>query len=443
MGFKLTQEEVLERFKKVHGNKYDYNKVRYKNTSTKVEIICPKENHGSFWIKPNDHIVSKVGCPKCNKFRKKTKNEHIEDFKKVHSNKYDYSKVHFVNTNTKVEIICPEHGSFFQKPNRHKMGAGCPKCGELSKVKKRKLSLNEVIKDFKKVHSNKYNYSNVNYINTETPVNIVCKQCGNSFWQKPSVHKKGSGCPKCANLLNGLNKKQNIKTVLKRLKKNNPKYNYSLITKKDYENSNSKLPIICPEHGIFYKNFNMLMYGSGCPTCGGTKKLTQEEVIKRLNNIYNNTGIKYSLEKVNYVNNSTKIELICPEHGSFWITPNNCFMYGYDCPKCSRTKESSGEKRIREFLESNNITFLQEANLFEKYRFDFYLPDKNILIEYDGIQHFEPVEYFGGEEGLLRTKERDRIKEEFAKNNNIELVRISYKDYSNIENLLNEITINS
>ena len=87
-----------------------------------------------------------------------TQEEVIEQFKKIHGNKYDYSKVNYINNITKVEIICPEHDSFFQKPNNHKKGTGCPKCI------KRAKDIEHVLEDFKKIHGNKYDYSKVVYV---------------------------------------------------------------------------------------------------------------------------------------------------------------------------------------------------------------------------------------------------------------------------------------
>ena len=107
--------------------RYNYSKVEYKNNTTKVCIICSE--HGDFWQKPRLHLKGH-GCPKCGNSLTKTTKECIEDFKKVHGDKYDYSKVEYVNSKKKVTIICPEHGEFLQRPNAHLRGRGCPKCSE-------------------------------------------------------------------------------------------------------------------------------------------------------------------------------------------------------------------------------------------------------------------------------------------------------------------------
>ena len=124
---RLTQEEFIEKAKQVHGNKYDYSKSVYKNRRTKVCIICPE--HGEFWQFPDNHVLNKNNCPYCAKKKKKTTDEFISDAKKIHGNRYDYSKVDYKNAYTKICIICPEHGEFWQTPHSHLgMKCGCKNC---------------------------------------------------------------------------------------------------------------------------------------------------------------------------------------------------------------------------------------------------------------------------------------------------------------------------
>jgi hypothetical protein len=118
-------EEFISKSKEIHDDKYDYSKVEYVNAQTKVCIICPI--HGEFWQRPLDHIKNKSGCPRC-VGRNKTTEEFIKKAKEVHGNKYDYSKVEYKGAFTKVCIICPEHGEFWQVPNNHLNGKGCPYC---------------------------------------------------------------------------------------------------------------------------------------------------------------------------------------------------------------------------------------------------------------------------------------------------------------------------
>lgn len=134
---KLTTNEFIEKARKVHGDKYDYSKVEYQNSDTRICIICPI--HGEFYQVPYSHL-SGSGCKRCAEKEKhmaftKNNKHFIEKSQKVHGNKYDYSKVEYINRNEKVRIICPIHGEFWQRPANHYEGKGCPKCNA-SKLEK-------------------------------------------------------------------------------------------------------------------------------------------------------------------------------------------------------------------------------------------------------------------------------------------------------------------
>ena len=179
----------IHRFQEVHGNTYDYSKVVYSGAKQKVEIIC--REHGVFPQTPDSHLRG-AGCPKCQGNKQKDTKQCAEDFKKVHGDTYDYSKVEYNTAKEKVEIVCKEHGSFFQRPNDHLNGKGCPQCQDTKKDTK------QCVEDFKKVHGDIYGYSKVLYVNQCTKVEIICKEHG-SFSQTPNNHLQGVGCPKCQN----------------------------------------------------------------------------------------------------------------------------------------------------------------------------------------------------------------------------------------------------
>ena len=122
---KLTQEEFIEKARLIHGDKYNYSKAIYKNYREKLCIICPK--HGEFWQAAQHHLCNH-GCPKCADNQKKSCQEFVEKAKNIHGNKYDYSKIEYRGNKIKVCIICPEHGEFWQKPQDHLRGKGCGKC---------------------------------------------------------------------------------------------------------------------------------------------------------------------------------------------------------------------------------------------------------------------------------------------------------------------------
>ena len=214
----LNQEEVIKRFKKVHGDKYDYSKVNYKRTDTKVEIICPE--HGSFFQIPLSHFKG-IGCSKCGgkkiaKSKRIDKKVILKRFKEKFKDKYDYSKSNIIDMNTPIEIICPEHGSFFQKPEIHLRKHGCPQCGKKIGGRKTRNNFSNDIKRFKEIHGNKYNYVN-NYMTQHKKIEIICPEHG-SFFQLPYNHLSGSGCPKCS-----INKQENFITDF--IKSNFPEIN--------------------------------------------------------------------------------------------------------------------------------------------------------------------------------------------------------------------------
>lgn len=189
---RLTTEEFIKRAKEIHGNKYNYSMVEYINYETKVCIICPI--HGKFWQTPLNHLVGK-GCKKCGimntiKKEKLTTEEFIKKAKEIHGDKYDYSKVKYIDSHTKVCVICPIHGEFWQSPTNHLSNNGCPKCYGFNKTN------TQIIAEFKRVHGNKYDYSNIEYNGAHKKVCVICPTHG-EFWVTPSNHLRGCGCPKC------------------------------------------------------------------------------------------------------------------------------------------------------------------------------------------------------------------------------------------------------
>ena len=189
-----TTDEFIAKAKKIHGDKYDYSKVKYVDAKSKVCVVCPE--HGEFWQIPYHHTKG-CGCPKCkdDKTRERlilSKEGFIKKARLVHGNKYDYSKVEYVNNRTKVCIICPEHGEVWQTPNHHLSGCGCHKYGG----EKQTSTKEKFIKKAKEIHGDKYDYSKVDYSNAHTKVCIICPNHG-EFWQTPNNHLRGHGCPKC------------------------------------------------------------------------------------------------------------------------------------------------------------------------------------------------------------------------------------------------------
>ncbi len=197
---RLTQDEFINKCISIHGDTYSYDNAIYKGAHKKVTITC--KTHGDFLQTPNGHTNDGYGCQKCSsiemgKHRRSSSTYFQNRANLRHNFQYDYSKVIYITAHKKVEIICKEHGSFWQTPDSHISNHGCPKCGGLKIASARSIKQEEVISRLVKVHEGRYNYKNVEYNGYYKEIEIICKEHG-SFWQKPDIHLRGAGCPKCA-----------------------------------------------------------------------------------------------------------------------------------------------------------------------------------------------------------------------------------------------------
>ena len=194
MSKKLSKTEILNKCRVKHNNKYTYIEDSIVDTRTPMIIICPI--HGEFPQTPNHHMRG-AGCSKCNKSSKYTTETVIEQFKKVHGEKYSYDKVNFINMKTPVEVTCKIHGSFFPTPKNHKNGSGCPKCANLIRNNHSKKDHNQAVEDFNKKHQYKYQYVS-EYKHSKEKIEILCPTHG-KFLMEPNAHLNGQGCSKCSN----------------------------------------------------------------------------------------------------------------------------------------------------------------------------------------------------------------------------------------------------
>ncbi len=255
--------------------------------------------------------------------------------KKKHGNsRYNYDLVKYTKSNQKVEIVCNEHGSFWQRPDNHLQGQGCPECKKLSVSRKLSLDFDSFLERSRNTHGNKYSYPQKSIRNTRERIPIKCPEHG-IFFQSPEKHMYGQGCPKC-----GIEKikrskrytKDSFTSKARKIHVDN-KYNYDLVK---YTKANQKVEIVCPEHGSFWQTPRSHLQGSGCPKCGiennrQKRVLSREEFIARAREIH---GDKYSYDLVQYKNMLEKIEIVCPKHGSFWQTPGNHISNMNGCPRC-------------------------------------------------------------------------------------------------------------
>lgn len=350
-----------------------------------------------------------------------------------YGNKYIYDKVNYINGQTKVCIICPEHGEFYVRPADYLRGYSCPKCSNIKRIKNLSLTQDEVIRRFHKAHDDKYDYSLVEYVNYDTKVKIICPIHG-VFEMTPSNHIRGQGCPKCKGI------HLTTKEIIDEFHKiHRDKYDYS---KTVYNKMHEKITVICPEHGEFQITPSKHRIGQGCPKCGILKRAKNqsydnESFIKLLQRVHNGKYI-YTKTALNG-NLHNRITITCPIHGDFEQIAQS-HLNGHGCQKC---QTSHLEEEIKSFLNDNKIEFEQQKT-FEwlKYKnhlyLDFYLPKYNIAIECQGIQHFKPVDFFGGEECFIKTIERDDIKQRLCENNGIKIIY-----FTNKSNCCNNSTITS
>ncbi len=345
----------------------------------------------------------------------------IEKFKLIHGDTYDYSLVNYINNITKIQIICKIHGIFEQTPHHHKRGGGCSRCT----IGAPSLSKDDFIKKSINKHGDKYDYSLVNYVNNRKSVIIICKDHG-EFSQIAVNHLNGRGCKKC-----NIKHISNDELIKRFNNKHNSSYTY-LLYKERYKLSDI-IDINCEIHGVFTQRISNHLV-SGCQKCVGFVYDNDDFVNKSIK-IH---GDKYDYSLCNYIGFKNDVDIICKRHGVFHQKPY-IHTSGSGCPRC---KESKGEKIISWFLNKKNIKYETQKTFpgcvdVNQLRFDFYIPEYNTCIEYNGIQHYEQVKCFGGKSYLIDRKNKDNIKYKYCKDNNINLLVIKYTDDKNISNIIN------
>jgi Zn finger protein HypA/HybF involved in hydrogenase expression len=266
-----------------------------------------------------------------------------------------------------------------------------------------KLTTGEFISKSKLIHKNTYNYDYVNYINGKTKVDIECKMHG-VFSQTPENHLRGNGCPECGKLIAG-HKLRNtyVKFMTMAKKIHGDIYDYKKVI---YKNAHEPVIIICATHGEFNQTYaNHIHNKQGCPKCGNIKKIRakpQTYFLEQVKLIHP----RYDYSKTHYTNNSTKVEIICPEHGSFWQLPTNHLNLGHGCPKCATSGFNQSKDATLYYLYDSQEELykigITNKTLTERFGIDFlknrkaeilmeeYYPDgqKAYLAEQEILQAF-------------------------------------------------------
>ena len=402
---------------------------QYVDTRTPILHHC--KVHDVFWnISPSNALKGK-GCAKCRSEKisnalKKGHQQYVEDLMVYNPNVEVLDE--YINNATPIRHRCKIHDRIWTAyPYNILEGKGCPDCRS-DKIRESFVwSHEDYLRELAIKNPNIEPLES--YVNMNTKIWHKCQLDGTQWKMSPNaIVNQGCGCPQCNSkrktheqytaelfLVN-----PNIEVVEEYIDSNTPILHHCLIDEHKWKAS--------PSHTL---------RGTGCPKCGGSLKLTNEEFVAKLAQV--NPDIE-ALEEYNGGKN--KIAFRCKIDGHVWETRPDGTLDGKGCPKCQETK---GEKSIRHWLEDQKIEYVYQKT-FDDCKdkkvlpFDFYLPDHNILIEYDGEQHFEPIDFAGrGEEWALQqlkiTQRHDNIKNIYCQQNNIRLLRIPY--FKNVEEELN------
>lgn len=361
--------------------------------------------------------------------RRLTNDEFVERMKKINSNiifleEYQYSHI---KIKCKCLIDCCEwsalSGDLFS-------GQGCPECGRKSMIAKNSKTHSDFIKELKIINPNIQILSN--YTNNKTKVDCKCLKhnCGHIWSAIPNSLLQGHGCPQCGGWI-----KRSHEEFVDLLKTINP----NIIVVDKYKNRKSKIKCKCKiDNNEWYAMPYHLLKGVGCPICGvassadGRTK-SYEEFVKELQQINPNIEIVGQ-----YNNTNTKVKCRCSIDGYEWEALPNNLLQGHGCPKCNNPR---GENKIIHLLNKHQICYVaqkrfEDCKNIKPLPFDFYLPNYHMCIEYDGVQHYEPIERFGGIDNFQVVQKHDKIKTQYCQTNNIKLLRIPYWEFDNIENIL-------
>ena len=299
---------------------------------------------------------------------------------------------------------------------------------------RKKKSIEEIRQFFEKEG---YELLSTEYVNKNTKLEYICPE-GHKHSMSWDNFSHGRRCPECAME----NRKSKLKISYDEIKQAFESEGYILLST-EYINNSSKLEYICPKGHKHSTNWDNFKQGRRCPECGietvkSKLKLSYDEVKQG----FELEG--YTLLSTKYIKNTSKLKVQCPKGHEYEVSWGH-FNEGKRCPVCNSSK---GEKRISLFLKGNNINYevqksFKECSYKRMLPFDFYLPDHNICIEYDGQQHYNTIDFSGknqerAEEQFKQTQIKDNIKTQYCLDHNIKLIRIPYWDFKNIENILKQ-----
>jgi len=383
----------------------------YIGSEIKMSILCD-DNH-TFNISPSD-IMRGRWCVKC------AGNDVDESKKKFYgiiNFKGGRALTEYTNSITKVDIECKRKHIFSQVPSSTNMGYWCSSCACNNSQEAERRFL-------QKIHEKEGTLLS-DYINRYTKVNIQCHNL-HVFASTPSDINKGNWCPKCNNKCPEQAKERFIQTVTENGGK----------VLGEYMNVHTKVKILCGKDHIFEMTPGKISQLQWCPKCRNRCPIQARERFETV--VQNKKGAILG----QYINTYTKIEVRCEKFHKFSIKPNNATNDRW-CRICG-LHESHGERKIREYLTEMEIQHDPEAifNWMPRKRYDFYFlyNGRHYIVEYDGIQHFEHIDFFSpSEDHFNQRRSIDVDKTVAALNQGFFLIRISYNNINEIRDIIDDI----
>jgi len=374
--------KVIEKFKAVHGETYDYNKVSYVGAKVKVDIVCRK--HGSFLQAPQKHAAGQ-GCPICSRLRPPDYANFVAKALAKGLTQEEIDNCGFTGTKNKIKRVCKIHGEYYTAAQAFlSKGHGCPTCGHESTASKKTKTIEQVIEGFRSTHGDRYDYSRVVYVRGRDKVEIVCRDHG-SFWQAPETHSKGVGCPAC-----GVKKASDARMFTTEefiAKAQQLQVDYNIdYTNFVYRGWKTEHEFTCKLHGAFYKTPENHIKGAGCPECGilsrRDSRISEEKLLGRFLEVHGDT---YSYpESLEGVKIKDKILVSCPIHGDFLNIVGKHAM-GQGCPKCACIG-SKGERSLYNYVKDLGVKVKgNDRKVLNGKELDIYIKSHKLAIEYNGL----------------------------------------------------------
>jgi hypothetical protein len=376
---KLTREDFLKKVSARLRGPLDLSKFEYSGSAGKGIAICPV--HGEFMISANA-LMNRIGCKPCSRSesgrkRAMTQEEFILRAAEVHGEKYDYSKVVYINSQKHVTIVCPSHGEFSQSPNAHLRGQGCKKCSNESIGDRCKLTQEEFVSRLEDLNSG-YGLELVRYGGMSKSVTLVCKEHGPFSATAGNVLYNKSGCPRCANELTGARSRKPLDYYVEKSRAvHGDRFDYLRV---EYHGAAAYLRILCKDHGEFLQLAQDHIKGVGCSKCA-VDIYDHPSFINVATRVH---GSRYDYSQAVYNKALSKVIIYCKDHGPFAQTPSS-HINGQGCPRCANVGPSDAQIEIANFMRQF-ADVMEEAPIGEsRKRVDVFLPEYSLAIEYHGL----------------------------------------------------------